>query len=58
MRFELQVPVTSLTAVYIQVIPPGGTAKFTVTLAASTVQHYQQMVEYFVNGCHIFTFQV
>lgn len=42
----------------VQVIPPGGTAKLTITLAATKVQHYQQMVEYFLNGCHIFTFQV
>ena len=42
----------------VQVIPAGGTAKFPITLEASKVQHYNQVVEYFVNGCQIFTFQV
>ncbi|KAL3150262.1 hypothetical protein ABBQ32_000114 [Trebouxia sp. C0010 RCD-2024] len=41
-----------------QVIPPNSTAKFPVVFQASKVQHYQETVEYVVNGCHIFTFQV
>ena len=44
--------------VQVQVVPPGSTAKFPVVFQASQVQHYQQTVEYVVNGCHIFTFQV
>ncbi|KAL0021413.1 hypothetical protein WJX79_003538 [Trebouxia sp. C0005] len=41
-----------------QVIPAGSTAKFPVVFSDSSVQHFQQTVEYVVNGCHIFTFQV
>ena len=45
-------------SLWVQVIPAGSTAKFPVVFQASKVQHYQQTVEYVVNGCHIFTFQV
>ena len=43
---------------YVQVIPPNSTAKFPVIFQATKVQQYSQTVEYIVNGCHIFTFQV
>jgi len=48
----------SLAIVAVQVIPAGSTAKFPVVFSDSRVQHFQQTVEYVVNGCHIFTFQV
>lgn len=48
----------SPASVWVQVIPAGSTAKFPVVFSNSRVQHFQQTVEYVVNGCHIFTFQV
>ena len=44
--------------VCVQVIPPNSTAKFPVTFQATKVQQYHQSVEYIINGCQIFTFQV
>ena len=41
-----------------QVIPPNSTAKFPVIFQGCKVQQYHQTVESFINGCHIFTFQV
>ena len=41
-----------------QVIPAGATAKFPIVFQAAHVQHSHQTVEYVVNGCHLFNFQV
>ncbi|DBA78771.1 TPA: putative protein fap47 [Trebouxia sp. C0004] len=53
-----QLPELNTTEPVSQVIPAGSTAKFPIVFSDSRVQHFQQTVEYVVNGCHIFTFQV
>lgn len=43
---------------FVQVIPPGGVAKFPVVLCVPHVTSFQQQVEYVINGCHFFSFEV
>jgi len=57
-KFQRPNKQVSPAIVWVQVIPAGSTAKFPVVFSDSRVQHFQQTVEYVVNGCHIFTFQV
>jgi len=41
-----------------QVVPPGGTAGFGITLCVPTVQTYEETVTYFINGIHQYFFDI